>query len=142
MGRKALAHELSLFNRKPGLVCGGIGSSQIWTHGNVLHCLWFIAISSERLNNIGNEIHALGCICLDKMNQFLLFVIIHVCSCPNNCCKPQAQELNSLLIENRNGNLVTFVSFRGLKMRLSGSFMVIVIIVFQLILFKLHFTHF
>lgn len=97
---------------------------------------------SERLNNTGNDIHNLGCVCLDEMNQFLLFVIIHVCSCLSSYCKPQAQECNSLLTESRHGNLVTFVSFRGLKMRLSGSFMVVVIIVFQLTLLILHLTHF
>lgn len=103
-----------------------VSSSKRWTHGKYTAVLMFIASLSERLNNIGNRIHSLGCVCLNtyETNQFPLFLIIHVCPCLNNRCKPQAQELNSLLIENRDGNLVTFVSFRGLKTRLSGSFMV------------------
>lgn len=39
-------------------------------------------------------------------------------------------------MENKDNNLVNFVSFRGLKMRLGGSFMVVVITVFQHILFQ------
>lgn len=122
-----------------------VGSGEIWTPGKYTIVLLMVCCKLvRRLNNIANKIHSLGCVCLNtyEMNQFPLFLIIHVCPCLNNRCKPQAQELNSLLIENRDGNLVTFVSFRGLKMRLSGSFMVVVIIVFQLILFKLRLTHF